>query len=74
LEKAWAKVNGSYANTISGYPSDAFRCLTGAPTEHFSHRKFNEEIWINIMESCQNNYIISGSSERDKSDGGEKDL
>ena len=27
LEKAWAKVNGGYANIISGWPSDVFRAL-----------------------------------------------
>ena len=29
LEKAWAKVNGSYSNIIGGYPSEALEFLTG---------------------------------------------
>jgi calpain-15 len=31
LEKAWAKVNGSYDLTDGGFTSDAISCLTGAP-------------------------------------------
>jgi hypothetical protein len=29
LEKAWAKVNGGYANIISGLPCEALEFLTG---------------------------------------------
>jgi hypothetical protein len=75
LEKALAKVNGSYANTIIGLPSDAFRCLTGAPTEVYSHDCYDEELWPIIMESDQKSYIITGSSSTDQSEaGGQKDL
>jgi calpain-15 len=31
LEKAWAKVNGSYDLSDGGYTSHAISCLTGAP-------------------------------------------
>ena len=31
LEKAWAKVNGSYDLTYRGSATDAISCLTGAP-------------------------------------------
>ena len=34
LEKAWAKVNGGYANIISGWPSDVFSCFTGYATSY----------------------------------------
>lgn len=62
LEKAWAKVNRSYANTISGLPSDAFRCLTGAPVEFYNHDFYSdEELWAIIKESDQRNYIITAS-------------
>ena len=39
LEKAWAKINGSYDLTIGGDTSDAISCLTGAPSEFISHKK-----------------------------------
>lgn len=33
LEKAWAKVHGSYQGAARGYFGDTLRDLTGAPTE-----------------------------------------
>lgn len=32
LEKAWAKVFGSYSNIISGLSSEVFKALTGGVT------------------------------------------
>jgi calpain-15 len=32
IEKAWAKVFGSYENIVSGFPTEVLRTLTGAPT------------------------------------------
>jgi len=32
VEKAWAKVFGSYQNIEAGYPREVLRTLTGAPT------------------------------------------
>jgi hypothetical protein len=32
LEKLWAKVTGNYEMAISGWPSEAIRFLTGAPS------------------------------------------
>jgi calpain-15 len=43
IEKAWAKVNGSYENTITGLPVDALRSLTGAPTEYMNHDFFSDD-------------------------------
>lgn len=31
LEKAWAKAHGSYANIISGTPSEVYKAVTYAP-------------------------------------------
>ena len=39
LEKAWAKVNGSYAMTIAGLSGLAAIHLTGVPNTFVSHRK-----------------------------------
>ena len=38
LEKAYAKVHGSYDNIIAGLCSQSFQCLTGAPTENYLHK------------------------------------
>jgi calpain-15 len=67
LEKAWSKVNGSYENTITGLPSDALKCLTGAPVEFYNHEYFGDELWDIIKDSDRLNYIISGSSATDES-------
>lgn len=67
LEKAWSKVNGSYENTIIGLPSDALKCLTGAPIEFYNHDYYGDELWEVIKESDHFNYIISGSSATDES-------
>jgi Calpain family cysteine protease len=76
LEKAWAKLNGSYESTIHGLPSDALKCLSGAPVEFYSHDFHDEELWEIFRESDRRKYIITGSSATDQSDevAGEKDL
>lgn len=61
LEKAWAKVNKSYENTITGFASEAFRCLTGAPVEFHNH-DYVEDIWDLIVEADKRNYIICASA------------
>jgi hypothetical protein len=59
LEKAWAKVNGSYASTIAGLPSEAFSVLTEAPTFSYFIQKYSiDELWKIILEADQLKYII----------------
>ena len=36
LEKAWAKIHGSYERTIGGHLSSAYSILTGCPVYKFS--------------------------------------
>jgi calpain-15 len=61
LEKAWAKVNGSYENTIAGTASEAFRVLTGAPCDYFDHG-FDEDIWGAIKSADKKKFIICASA------------
>jgi len=61
LEKAWAKVNGNYENSIKGFVSEAFRALTGAPVVFFKHL-YIQDIWDEIYEADQRSYIIWASS------------
>lgn len=59
LEKAWAKVNKSYASTIAGLPSEALSCLTEAPTFNYIHRKYTpEKMWAILKEADSLNYIL----------------
>ncbi len=41
LEKAWAKVNGSYDLTVGGSTADVISCLTGAPTDYYNMSKID---------------------------------
>ena len=70
LEKAWAKVNGGYANIISGLPSEAIEFLTGLGslvynTETMDVDDINEykyEIVKNVQIADQNNCFITCST------------
>ena len=70
LEKAWAKVNGGYANIISGLPSEALEFLIGLgslsyDTENADTDDINEyknEIIKNVQIADQNNCLISCST------------
>ena len=67
LEKAWAKVNGGYANIIGGTPMDALECLTGFNSLSYNlENKDNDDLneyKIEIVKQLQNcdieNSIIS---------------
>ena len=66
LEKAWAKVNGSYANCLSGWPNDAFRTFTGFCCEDINHEEEPaEKIWEKIKKVKDNNGIICSSTKKD---------
>jgi len=63
LEKAWAKVNGSYASTIAGLPSEAFSVLTEAPTFSYINSKYSvDELWKIILDADDRKYIICTNS------------
>lgn len=67
LEKAWAKINGGYANIISGFPCDVFRTFTGFPCETINHKEENiDRVW-GIISTVDNNYgLICTSTKDDK--------
>jgi hypothetical protein len=41
LEKAWAKLNGNYGNTIGGTTQDALSFLTPGPGAYYLHEEFS---------------------------------
>lgn len=68
LEKAWAKVCGSYAGTIAGLPSEALSTLCEAPCFSYVHKRYDKNvIWKILLESDKKNYIICTNS-TDKQD------
>lgn len=68
LEKAWAKVNGGYANIISGWPSEALLALTGFSTNKIVFDKNTiDDIWYEIKVADKSNSILCISSKNDPS-------
>ncbi len=66
LEKAWAKINGSYASTIAGLPSEAFSVLTEAPCFSYINKKYSSnEFWKIILDADKQEYIICTNSKSD---------
>ena len=63
LEKAWAKVHGGYLNIESGYITEAFNALTGAPVHtYFIERGKDEELWQVLQAADQKRYIIAAAT------------
>lgn len=59
IEKAWAKVNQSYAMTIAGLPSEGLSSMTEAPTVTYIHKKFSEEkMWEILLRADVSDHII----------------
>ena len=60
LEKAWAKVNGGYANILQGYISEALEAFTGIPSLSIVHNTVRKEyLWKFLVEAKQKNTIVS---------------
>ena len=64
IEKAWAKVNGNYANIdYGGYSYEAFDILTEAYSEHIEIGKEDKKnIWEILKNSEEKNYLMTVSS------------
>jgi len=63
LEKAYAKVKGSFSTLFGGYPEDAFKVLTGFDSIIIPFKKsFNDEEFIKfIKEKLEKGYLFSCS-------------
>ena len=59
LEKAYAKVYGSYWSIIGGDPVYALRDLTGAPYERIEDYKDLEHVWFKLKDSYQRHYMLT---------------
>ena len=60
LEKAWAKINLSYANTIAGIPYEVFNCLSEAPCEKISHQRYNIcFLWKELIRAKREGFYIT---------------
>ena len=61
LEKAWAKVYGSYQRIEAGTTGEALPALTGAPSEFVFHKDVTdrEAFWKKMRDADLKNYIIA---------------
>lgn len=73
LEKAYAKLYGSYQAIESGLTGMALSTLTGAPYEYLckdSSEKINDEVaWNFLNDHLNKNHLVSGSSENNDRNG-----
>lgn len=61
LEKAWAKLHGSYERIEAGLAENVFRDLTGAPTLSESTQKI-DELWAKLVEADSKHWVIAASA------------
>jgi calpain-15 len=61
LEKAWAKVYGSYMRIEGGTTGEALPVLCGAPTYNSPHKKITDKngFWKVLSEADKNKFIIA---------------
>ena len=73
IEKAWAKLHGTYVRTEGNLPCFAFNHLTGIPSTHTSHVsiKNKEKFFKELTEANLRQYTIiacSGDRMKDQND------
>jgi len=74
LEKAWAKINGSYEDTISGSSSEALKFLVLYPVNYIktcNSTEKTESIWDEIENASYFEYMVTCST-NDSDDSTEK--
>ena len=57
LEKAWAKIHGSYARIIGGQAHETLRDLTGAPA--WEYLTSEEDTWEKIYKADKKKHIMA---------------
>ena len=66
LEKAWAKLNGSYAKAIGGEPHEVFDVITNAYSEKLRiNRNSTESLWKSLEDAEKKNFIMTAGTSGD---------
>ena len=60
LEKAWAKLHGSYERIEAGFAENVMRDLTGAPTEVIECDE--DKLWDSCVKADKANFIMAASA------------
>lgn len=60
LEKAWAKLHGSYERIEAGLAENVFRDLTGAPAS--VHYNDDDDLWERMLEAEQKKFVMAASA------------
>ncbi len=62
LEKAWAKLHGSYERIEAGLAHNVMRDLTGAPSFDIDIEQYGKDkLWERLLISDQKQYVIAAS-------------
>ena len=61
LEKAWAKLCGSYSKILNGTQIEAMGSLTGAPTKFYLHSEMID-VDLCIQKSLSKDFMITCST------------
>jgi len=62
VEKAWAKLHGSYSAIIGGTPGRALEALTGAPTRSLLLCKLSvDELWRHVSEARTSEHLMAAT-------------
>ena len=70
FEKAWAKICGSYVNTIGGFSNEVFSCITNSFTEVINTYKLNGDLlWEKLMNGQNNKFLMSAGSGKNNNNG-----
>ena len=65
IEKAWAKLKGSYGDTKIGEAKEAFEALTGAFTKQIKIKKINKDRLWNILKDSKDFPMCAGTKNSD---------
>lgn len=70
LEKAWAKLHGSYGAIVGGLPNEVLHAFSGAPTFYSSMPKTKdkqEKLWSRMMAAYKNGGTLCCGTKSDPS-------
>lgn len=63
LEKAWAKVNGGFANIVGGDNQDSYYALTGFTSDKYPHSTTAiDDLWQKLSTANMNNEIMAAAT------------